>query len=144
MLGIQNAEHAEYDPKASTLLITPVACPVVGRPEGAPKLSGKLKLKVTPDSLAYRIYQRQRIEEIEEAEEEFLCNFELNPAFQGMMEKGGLRLVGRGENGEVRIVELSGHRFFLATLFLPQLGSRKGSPHPLITAYLEAAYDDGL
>lgn len=123
---------------ASTLLITPVACPVMGRPEGAPKLSGKLKLKVAPDSLAYRIYQRQKIEEIEEAEEEFLCNFELNPAFQEAIERGGLELAGIGENGEVRIVELSDHLFFLATLFLPQLASVEGRAHPLIVAYLEA------
>ena len=43
-----------------------------------------------------------------------------------------------GEEGEARIVEMIDHRFFLATLFQPQLTSKEGSPHPLITAYLEA------
>lgn len=132
MLGIRDADHAEYDPDVSTPLITPVSCPIPGRPEGAPKLSGKLKIAVHPDSLAFRIYRRG------EVEEEFFCNYELNPAFRAGIDTGGLRVVGRGENGEARIVELPSSRFFVATLFLPQLASRRGRPHPLITAYLEA------
>jgi CTP synthase (UTP-ammonia lyase) len=46
-----------------------------------------------------------------------------------------------GEDGEgnVRIVELRSHPFFVATLFVPQLSSEPGDPHPLIVAFLEAA-----
>ncbi len=132
MLDIGDAEHAEYGPDVSTPLITPVSCPVPGGPEGAPKLSGKLKIRVHPDSLAFRIYRRR------EVKEEFFCNFELNRAFQARIDTGGLRVVGQGENGDARIVELPRSRFFVATLFLPQLASRRGRSHPLITAYLEA------
>jgi len=39
----------------------------------------------------------------------------------------------------IRIVELSDHRFFLATLFVPQLSASPDLPHPLIVAYLQAA-----
>ena len=35
---------------------------------------------------------------------------------------------GLGGDGEIRIVELPGHPFFLATLFLPQTGSAPGFP----------------
>jgi CTP synthase (UTP-ammonia lyase) len=42
-------------------------------------------------------------------------------------------------NGEVRMVEMPDHRFFLATLFLPQLSSSFNRPHGLIVAYLNAA-----
>jgi CTP synthase (UTP-ammonia lyase) len=34
---------------------------------------------------------------------------------------------------------LSNHRFFLATLFVPQLASSPDRPHSLIMAYLQAA-----
>ena len=44
-----------------------------------------------------------------------------------------------GEHGDVRATELPSHPFFIATLFQPQLGSDRGHPHPLITAFLEAA-----
>lgn len=37
------------------------------------------------------------------------------------------------------MVELPDRRFYLATLFVPQLGSQPDSPHPLILAYLRAA-----
>ena len=95
-------------------------------------LSGKLKIKVHLNSRAFAIYQRREIEE------EFTCNYELNPTFQSTMAAGGLRIAGLGENGEARIVELEDRHFFVATLFLPQLTSTKGKPHPLITAYLDA------
>jgi CTP synthase (UTP-ammonia lyase) len=36
-------------------------------------------------------------------------------------------------------MELMNHRFFVATLFLPQLSSSPATPHPLIMAYLRAA-----
>jgi len=125
----------EYDPNSSTPLIVPVSCPVENLPEGAHKLSGKLKIKVNPGSLAFRLYQEGEIEE------EHTCNNELNREFQEAFEKGGLQIVGIGEQGEARIVELPDHRFFLATLFLPQLTSKEGSPHPLMSAYLEAVLD---
>ena len=110
-----------------------VSCPVPERAEGTPRLSGRLKIKISPDSLASSIYQ------FSEIEEEFNCNYELDPAYQGVMEDSGLRVTGVGENGEARIVELSDHRFFLATAFQPQFKSEKGRPHPLIAAFLEAA-----
>jgi len=126
-----------YDPDTLTPLIVLVSCPVTDRPEGAPRLWGKLKIKVSPDSLAFRIYQQSDIEEV------FNCNYELNQAFQGMIAETGLRITGLGDNGEARIVELAEHRFFLATSYLPQLSSEEGRPHPLIVAYLEAVINFG-
>jgi len=45
---------------------------------------------------------------------------------------------GVGGEGEIRIVELPSHPFFLATLFLPQTRSTAGRPHPLIAGYAAA------
>jgi CTP synthase (UTP-ammonia lyase) len=112
--------------------MVPVACPVPDRAEGAPKLSGRLAIDLQPDTRAARIYGRTRIDE------EYFCNFELDPAFQPQLAASGLCLSGLGERGEIRIVELLGHRFFVATAFLPQHTSAPGRPHPLVTAYLEA------
>jgi CTP synthase (UTP-ammonia lyase) len=46
---------------------------------------------------------------------------------------------GTGADGEVRIVELPDHPFFLATLFLPQARSTATDPHPLLAGYAAAA-----
>lgn len=42
---------------------------------------------------------------------------------------------GVGEAGEIRVVELPDHPFFLATLFLPQARSSAAAPHPLLAGY---------
>ena len=73
------------------------------------------------------------------AVEEFRCGFGFNPAYRERLGESPLRVVGTGDDHEVRIVELPQHPFYLATLFLPQLGSRSGRPHPLIVAFLKAA-----
>ncbi|UCH50516.1 MAG: hypothetical protein JSV54_05710 [Chloroflexota bacterium] len=130
--GIRDAAHLEYEAIAGTPLIVPVSCPVTERPEGAPMLWGKLKIKLAHDSLAFHIYQRSEIQEA------FNCNYGLNPRFRKKIEQAGLQVTGVGENGEARIVELNNHCFFLATGFQPQLTSQEGHPHPLIVAYLGA------
>jgi CTP synthase (UTP-ammonia lyase) len=62
----------------------------------------------------------------------------VNPAYRQGLEDGGLRVSGVGGDGEVRIVELAEHPFFVATLFLPQARSAPGAPHPLLAGYAAA------
>ena len=88
-----------------------------------------------PDSLAFRAYRRLK------SEEEFRCNYGLNPAYQDALSAHGLRISGVDSNGEARIIELPEHPFYLGTLFLPQLSSSLEQPHPLIEAYIRATID---
>ena len=111
----------------------PVACAVPNRAPGAPRLSGGLTIRLTPGSRAHEIYGRDAIDE------EYFCNYEVNPAFREAIERSDLRVTGTGEAGEIRIVERPEHRFFLATLFQPQRSSRRGAPNPLVTAFVGAA-----
>jgi CTP synthase (UTP-ammonia lyase) len=74
-----------------------------------------------------------------EVAEEYYCDFGLNPQHQRLLHDGGLRVVGTDQDGEARVLELPDRRFFVATLFVPQLSSSPSSPHPLITAYMLAA-----
>ena len=48
-------------------------------------------------------------------------------------------MVARGAQGEARAIESPAHRFFIATLFQPQLSSGPGKPHPIIVEFLHAA-----
>ncbi len=134
-MGESNASHAEYDPEAPNAWIVPVSCAVPNRADGAPNLSGGLRITVEPNSLAGRILHHSEIDE------DFFCNYELNPVHQAAVEAGGLRITGVGEQGEARIVELPNHHYFLATLFLPQHNSTPDRPHPLVTAFVEAAME---
>jgi CTP synthase (UTP-ammonia lyase) len=131
--GIADAQHTEYGPSPGTALITPVACPLPDRPEGAPALSGTLTINLVPDSLLARILGRPAVTEV------YTCNYELNPDFRARLVAAGLRVGAVDALGAVRAIELPDHPFYLATLFQPQRSSRAGQPHPLITAYLRAA-----
>jgi len=69
----------------------------------------------------------------------FNCNYGLNEEYRPAMDTGELKIAGVDPNGNARIVEHSRHRFFIATLFLPQFSSKAETPHPLIMAYLKSA-----
>jgi CTP synthase len=132
---MRDAGHAELDTETPTALIVLASCPVDNRPTGAPRLWGKLKIRLNEDSMAYSIYQKTEIEEA------FNCSYELNPAFRGQLESQGLRVTGESSDGSARIIELPKSRFFTATGFQPQLTSEVNKPHPLIIAYLKAALE---
>jgi CTP synthase (UTP-ammonia lyase) len=132
-MGIPDADSAEHATGSRNLVIAPVSCPVSGRTGGAPKLSGACRLRIQPGCRLAAIYRAK------EADEEYFCNYEVNRQYLQDFEHAGLRLTAFDENGDLRAVELPDHRFFLATLFQPQLSSAEGRPHPLIAEFLAAA-----
>jgi CTP synthase (UTP-ammonia lyase) len=54
------------------------------------------------------------------------------------LKSGPLKITGSDIEGEVRVIELPGHPFFVGTLFVPQTRSTPEKPHPLVTSFLEA------
>jgi len=75
---------------------------------------------------------------VAEAIEPYYCNYGVNPDYRLQFEASGLRVSGVGSEGEIRIVELPEHPFFVATLFLPQAHSTAATPHPLLVGYAAA------
>jgi CTP synthase (UTP-ammonia lyase) len=124
VLGLAGADHEESAPGASLLLISKLSCSLVGQHK---------PVRFSAGSQIHRIYGADT------AVEEFACNYGFNEAFAGHFDGADLRMVARDEDGTARVVELPSHRFFIATLYVPQVLSRPGAPHPLIAAYLQAA-----
>ena len=124
VLGYADAEHAEYDPYASTLFIMPLSCSLVGQ---------TMAVKLQDGSAIAAIYGGTTVQE------QYYCNFGLNPRYERVLHDGGLRIVGRDVDGEARLFVLPAHPFFVATLFVPSLTSSPARPHPLITAFVRAA-----
>lgn len=123
ILGIADAEHEETNPDASTLVISRLACSLVGRTR---------TVTLQPGSRIASLYGRTT------AEERYLCSFGVNPDYADRLESGGLRVVGFDAEGVVRAVELEDHPFFMGTLFLPQLTSKPAAPHPIVSGFLRA------
>ena len=124
VLGIEDAQHAEYDPYASRLFISELTCSLAGR---------SMELQFASGSKVARIYGRGS------ATEEYYCNFGVNPDVIPTLKKGKFQIVGSDAEGEVRVLELPRHPFFIATLFVPQTSSRPDRPHPLVNAFVQAA-----
>jgi CTP synthase (UTP-ammonia lyase) len=136
VLGIKDATTAEEDPGATNIVIYPVSCAVPHRAKNAPKLSGVVpKIRLRPGSYLAGYYGQEVIEE------EFFCNYEVNPDFEWTAMEAGFPVVARGAHEECRAIESPAHLFFIATLFQPQLSSRAEKPHPLVVAFVQAARD---
>ncbi len=90
-------------------------------------------ISLQPDSLLARACGKTRLQE------RYHCNFGVNPEYVDFLRASALRIVGSDAEGVVRAVELTGHPFFVGTLFLPQLNSTPSAPHPLISALIKAA-----
>lgn len=86
-------------------------------------------MRILGGSLAARLY------ETDVTVEAFYCSYGLAEEYVPELERHGLRVTGVDDDGQARIVELPSHRFFVATLFLPQM--RPG--HPLVEGFLAAA-----
>jgi len=124
VLGLHNAAYGESGVEGAALVVDKLACSLVGQAHN---------IQIVPGTRAHRAYG------VEWSVEQFRCSYGLSPRYQAAFEGSPLQVSGTDESGEVRIVELPTHRFFVATLFLPQLTSSAEKPHPLIVAYLRAA-----
>ncbi|TDW97599.1 CTP synthase C-terminal region-related (seleno)protein [Dinghuibacter silviterrae] len=122
VLKVADATHAETDPYASRLVITPLSCSLVGQ---------RLDVSVLPGSRAFALVGASFTAN-------YYCNFGLNPEYAAALDASGFRITGTDADGEVRILELDGHPFFMGTLFVPQASSTKERPQPLVTGFLEA------
>ncbi|MGO8874049.1 MAG: glutamine amidotransferase-related protein [Acidimicrobiales bacterium] len=124
VVGFQDAQHAEYDPYASTLFITPLSCSLAGQ---------TMTVRIGEHTRAASAYHDTAVTE------RYYCNFGLNPAYLDTMVRAGLVVSGTDQDGEPRILELPSLRFFVCTLFVPQTSSTATSPHPLLAAFIDTA-----
>ncbi len=124
--GYWTTQHAEYDPYASKLIVTRLACSLFG---------SEMNVHLSPSSLVARSYGKT------EVRERYYCNFGVNTKFLPDLTRCGFQVVGTDADGDCRIMELESHPFFVGTLFVPQARSTAHLPHPLINAFLLRAMD---
>jgi CTP synthase (UTP-ammonia lyase) len=124
VLGLADANHKEANPESPVPFISPLSCSLIGE---------KQTVSITRDTTAHKIYEKEMVAE------QFNCSYGLNEAYRGLLQDGDLKIAGVDHQHEVRIVELAGHRFFIATLYMPQLSSTPANPHPLIVSFLNVA-----
>lgn len=118
---LENAGHEERDPHTLQLIISKLACSLVGQ---------KGNVIVNKNSRLFDIYQ------VENTNEQFRCNYGLSPEYEQQIHEAGLRIVGTDSVGNPRAIEITEHKFFIGTLFVPQLSSTPDSTHCIVDTFL--------
>jgi CTP synthase (UTP-ammonia lyase) len=85
-----------------------------------------------PGSRLRSIYGR------DSANEEYHCNYGLNPRYVDRLQSGPLKVAARDEEGGVRAVEIDAHPFFIGTLFQPERAALRHQTPPLVKAFVAA------
>ncbi|MFF5082701.1 hypothetical protein ACFY36_37145 [Actinoplanes sp. NPDC000266] len=123
--ALPGARHAEYEDAAGgDELITELSCSLAGH-EGAVDLA--------PGSLIESLLGGGR------TVERYHCAYGIAPGYIAMLREHGMRFSGTDDEGDVRVAELPGHPFYLATLFQPELAGDGADPHPVIRGFALAA-----
>ncbi|WP_054178563.1 CTP synthase [Trabulsiella odontotermitis] len=123
VMGWVDAAHAETD-SSGRMVIDALACSLVEKTDA---------IELRSNTLVHRAYGRDVIQE------GYHCNYGIAPAFARELEHQPLRVTGWDEEGDIRVVELTTHPFFVATLFQHERNALEGHPAPLVQAFLHAA-----
>lgn len=122
VLGIENANHAEYKEGFDNLIIDKMTCSLVGT-------RGKVNIK--PNTFTSDILQSNWIEV------DYYCSYGLSDKYVDVLLKDDLISSGFDVNGATRIVELKNHPFFIISAFVPQTDSTFENPNRLVSEFIK-------
>jgi CTP synthase (UTP-ammonia lyase) len=116
--------YTENDAMIGPLMV-PLVCSIGDR---------RTPLKLRPDSLLAEVYGRAiGIREV------LQCDYGFNPEFMDAAQRGRLRYSAWDPDGAPRALELTGHPFFMATLFQPEPPPTGDLVHPILARFLDCA-----
>ncbi len=134
VLGLARANSAEFDEGCTAPVVDLMEAQKEVTMKGATMRLGAYPAVLKENSLAAKLYGTTEISE------RHRHRYEVNNAYRGRLEEGGLRLSGTSPDGVlVETVELSDHPFFFACQYHPELKSRPSQPHPVFSAFVAAA-----
>jgi CTP synthase len=139
VMGIKDAHSTEMVPETPHPVID-----MMEEQKKITKLGGTMRLgsypcSIAPNTLAYRIYGTNTVNE------RHRHRWEFNNTYLEDFTKAGMVMSGiNPDTGLVEIIELPGHPFFIGVQFHPELKSTVEKPAPLFVHFIKAAqnYND--
>jgi CTP synthase len=135
---LENANSSEFDQNTKNPVIN-----LLPEQQDVIDLGGTMRLglypcRVNPDTLAFKLYQKEVIYE------RHRHRYEFNNAYRNLFLESGYAISGTSPDGRlVEMIELPSHPFFIASQFHPEFQSRPSSPHPLFQGFMQAASIQG-
>ena len=132
--GYKDANSAEFDPETTHPVID-----LMPDQKDIEDMGGTMRLGAYPcvlkkDSLAYSIYDTDKISE------RHRHRYEFNNEYRKKFEEKGMMISGVSpDNHLVEIVEIPDHPFFIGVQFHPEFKSRLEHSHPIFHNFIKAA-----
>ena len=144
--GLDGAHSTEFQPKTPHPVIALItewqdASGQVEQRSANSQIGGTMRLggqqcRLSPDSLARRVYGQDVVSE------RHRHRYEFNNRYLAGLESAGLKFCGTSLDGKlVEAIEIPGHPWFLACQFHPEFTSTPRRGHPLFIGFIKAARD---
>lgn len=139
VLKLKGAHTAEIDPRSSHLVIDVMPDQkekIEKKQMGGTMRLGEYTADITKGTHAAKAYKTAQIVE------RHRHRYEVNPEYIDMLEKGGVIFSGKSPDKQLmEIMELptSVHPFFVGVQFHPEFHARPLAPHPIFSAFIQAA-----
>jgi len=132
--GIKNATSMEFD-KGGEHIIHYMEGQSEQMSKGASMRLGAYDCDIEKNTLAYKIYNSEKISERHRHRLEF------NNKYLDVLKEKGMIFSGVNKKLDlVEIIELEDHPFFIACQYHPEFKSRPFNAHPVFNSFVEAAY----
>lgn len=134
VLGMADAHSTEMKEYTTHPVISLMAEQKSVVNKGGTMRLGSYPCRIKKDSLAYKAYGEEMIEE------RHRHRFEFNNDYIKQFEAAGFKCTGvNPDSSLVEIIELDSHPYFLAAQFHPEYKSTVMNPHPLFVSFVKAA-----
>ena len=134
VVGIKDATSEEFDAKSKNKVVHFLPGQDERRAKGGTLRLGSWPCHILKNTLAYKCYKTDKIDE------RHRHRYEFNNHFKKQLEGKGLIFSGISPDHELmEIVEIKKHPFMIGSQFHPEFKSRPNRPHPLFREFIKAA-----
>ncbi|MFM7510995.1 MAG: CTP synthase [Bacteroidota bacterium] len=134
VLGLREANSTEMNPGTADPIIDLMDQQKQVIAKGGTMRLGAYPCVIEKDSLAFRIYGKEKISE------RHRHRWEFNNKYLADFEKAGMLASGKNpDTGLVEIIELANHPFFIGVQYHPELKSTVEEPQPIFVHFIKAA-----
>ena len=135
--GIKKASSREFDELCEEPIIDLMADQKAITNMGGTLRLGNYECTLKPNTLAYKDYNKEKIQE------RHRHRYEFNNKYKEILEKNGIVFSGINEQSDlVEIIEYPKHKHFIACQFHPEFKSRPTKCHPLFDSFIKASKGD--
>ena len=125
LLGLKDASHAESNGAGESNVVTALACSLQGETREVRPISGTRFARLVHDQAFPGMHY---------------CGFAADAEKLGQLFAVGVEIQATAEDAGAEVLELRSRKFFMTSMFQPQVGALAGKPaHPLIEEFVRCA-----